>query len=144
MAMHRGFEGLRTWSMKAAAEATAILTEQKQARREALRRVIEGSGTNYLKLVVYQDDGEGMQPKHVLLYLFTPGEAGERVAHTWLLEATFQHGGAIRASVYAACTGPLAGIPVIGAAMFEKGERQIQQVEAGTYTSERASSEEAA
>lgn len=111
---HRGFEGLRAASMKAAAEATAILTEQKRERRKAIRQVIEGSGGNYLKAVVYQDDGQGTQPKHVLLYLFAPGEAGETMAAQWLAEARFQHGVAMRASVYAACAGPLAALPVIG------------------------------
>jgi hypothetical protein len=134
----KGFEGLRASSLKAAAKEQARATEQRRERREALREVIEGSGGNYIKAVIYQEDGEDRAALHVLLYLFEPSEVGERVANGWLFEVSRHYGAALRASVYAACTGPLAGLPVIGAPMREKAARQVRRVEAGTYESERA------
>jgi hypothetical protein len=116
----KGFEGLRASSLKAAAKEQARATEQRRERREALREVIEGSGSNYIKAVIYQEDDDERAALHVLLYLFEPGIKGEWVAQTWLMSALQQYGAALRASVFAACTGPLAGLPVIGKPMREK------------------------
>jgi hypothetical protein len=133
----KGFEGLRASSLKAAAKEQARATEQRRERREALREVIEGSGSNYIKAVVYQEDGEERVALHVLLYLFEPGEAGERVAHAWLMNASLQYGAALRASVYAPCAGPLAGLPVIGKPMREKKAVSVA-VEMGRMRAEEA------
>lgn len=140
----KGFEGLRATSLKAAAAETAELVTRRRQRLEAIREVVEGSGANYMKAVVYsrghgKDGVEIMVPTHVLLYMFEPGEVGEQVAHAWLLEASRVHGAVrLKTSVYAACTGPLAALPVVGAPMREKTPKQVRQVEAGTYESERA------
>jgi hypothetical protein len=131
----KGFEGLRASSLKAAAKEQARATEQRRERREALREVIEGSGGNYVKAVVYQEDGEERAALHVLLYLFEPGEAGERVANGWLFEVRRHHGEGVRASVYAPCAGPLAGLPVIGKPMREKKAASVA-VELGRVRAE--------
>jgi hypothetical protein len=133
----KGFEGLRASSLKAAAKEQAKVTEQRRERREALREVIEGSGSNYVKAVVYQEDGEERAALHVLLYLFTPGSKGEAVAHSWLMIASLQYGSALRASVYAACAGLLAGLPVIGKPMREKKAVSVA-VEMGRMRAEEA------
>lgn len=126
--------------MRAAAEATAILEQQKRARRDALRDVLEGRGANYVKAVIYQDDGGEVkcgQPKHVLLYLFEPGEAGERVGAEWLSEARQRYRG-LAVSVYMPCAFALAGLPVVGAAKREKPLRQVRLELARSVEDERA------